>query len=54
MPLDEHFHHKRRFYLNEALARVHVTPITHSTMADYMLKAFKHARVGPDSIQTWN
>jgi hypothetical protein len=54
VPLDEHFRSQRRFYINKALARVHVTPITSSTMADYMLKTFKHGRVGPDSIQIWN
>lgn len=54
VPLDEHFRLGRRFYINDMLARVHVTPIKRGTMADYMLKTFKHGRVGPDSIQIWN
>jgi len=53
LPLDEHFLIKQRFYLNDALARIHITPINRGTMADYTLKAFKHGRVGPDSIQIW-
>ena len=54
VPLDEHFRLKRCFYVTDMLARVHVTPIKRGTMADYMLKTFKHGRVGPDSIQIWN
>ncbi|MCK1364077.1 hypothetical protein [Bradyrhizobium sp. 62] len=53
VPLDEHFRTKARFYHNQMLARIHATPITHSTMADYAMKMFKHGRVGPDSIQIW-
>jgi hypothetical protein len=53
VPLDEHFRLNQRFYVNDILDRVHVTPITKGTMADYTLKAFKHGRVGPDSIQAW-
>jgi hypothetical protein len=53
VPLDQHFRTKSRFYVNDALARIHVTPITYGTMADYMLKTFKHGRVGWDSIQIW-
>ena len=41
-------------HVTDMLARVHVTPIKRGTMADYMLKTFKHGRVGPDSIQIWN
>jgi hypothetical protein len=40
VPLDEHFRQKQHFYLNSALARIHVTAITHGTMADYTLKTF--------------
>ena len=54
VPLQQHLWDKRRFYHNDALSRIHVTPITRGTMADYMLKTFKHVRVGPDSIQVWN
>ena len=50
VPLDQHFKERRSFYLNESLARVHVTPITEGTMADYTLKAFKHGRVDADSL----
>ncbi|MCP3446192.1 hypothetical protein [Bradyrhizobium sp. CCGUVB14] len=53
VPLDEHFRTKAKFYHNAVLARIHTTPITYGTMSDYMLKTFKHGRVGPDSIQVW-
>jgi hypothetical protein len=51
--LDEHFRTKAKFYHNDVLSRIHATPITDGTMADYALKTFKHGRVGPDSIQIW-
>jgi len=53
VPLDEHFRIKAKFYHNDALSRIHATPITGGTMADYALKTFKHGRVGPDSIHIW-
>ena len=53
VPLKKHFEQCQRFYLNDILCRIHVTPITDGSMADYTLKAFKHGRVGPDSIQIW-
>lgn len=52
--LDQHFREKERFYLNDILYRIHVTPITEGTMADYTLKAFKHRRVTADSIRVWS
>jgi hypothetical protein len=54
LPLDEHFCLNQRFYVNDALARIHVTPITSGPMGDYTLKAFKHGLVSADSIQIWN
>ncbi|WP_338691737.1 hypothetical protein V5279_36025 [Bradyrhizobium sp. 26S5] len=54
VPLDEHFRAQPKFYSNDVLARIHATPITEGTMADYMLKTFKHGRVDADSIQIWN
>ena len=54
VPLHQHLWEKRQFYHNDALSRIHVTPITRGTMADYMLKTFKHGRVDADSIQIWN
>jgi hypothetical protein len=54
VPLDQHFKEESRFYLNERLARLHVTPITEGTMADYTLKAFKHGRVDVDSLLILN
>ena len=52
--LDRHFSENRRFYLNDVLDRIHVTPIIKGNMVDYTLKAFKHGRVSDDSIQIWN
>jgi hypothetical protein len=54
VPLDEHFRDNQRFYVNDILDRIHVTPITRGTMMDYTLKTFKHGRVSADSIQIWN
>jgi hypothetical protein len=54
VPLDEHFKDRSEFYLNERLARIHVTLIDKGTMADYTLKAFKHGRVGADSFLILN
>ena len=53
-PLDLHFRECRRFYLNDRLARLHATPVSQGTMADYTLKAFKHGRVDADSILILN
>jgi hypothetical protein len=53
VPLKNHFEQCQRFYLNDVLYRIHVTPITEGSMADYTLKAFKHGRISPDSIQVW-
>jgi hypothetical protein len=53
VPLKKHFEQCQQFYLNDVLYRLHVTPITKGSMADYTLKAFKHGRVSSDSIQVW-
>jgi hypothetical protein len=46
-----HVHQKEVEYLSEKLYRIHVTPMkAGTTMADYMLKAFKSGRIGPDDI----
>jgi hypothetical protein len=50
VPLQQHFHERQRFYLNDRLARAHVTRITYGTMADYLLKNFKHGRLDGDSL----
>jgi hypothetical protein len=50
VPLDEHFRDKERFYVNDWLAKIHVTPVTRGTMADYTLKTYKHGRVDEDSL----
>jgi hypothetical protein len=52
--LDQHFRDRSEFYLNDRLARIHVTPVSHGTMADYTLKAFKHGRLDEDSILVLN
>ena len=52
--LDQHFRENERFYRNDVLDRIHVTPITEGTMADYALKAFKHGRIAADSVRIWN
>jgi len=54
VPLDLHFRERGTFYLNDRLARVHVTPVNNGTMADYTLKTFKHGRVDWDSILVLN
>jgi hypothetical protein len=54
VPLDQHFREGRKFYLNDQVARIHVTPVKYGTMADYTLKAFKHGRVDSDSILILN
>lgn len=54
VPLDVHFREESSFYLNDRLARIHVTPVDRGTMADYTLKAFKHGRVDGDSILILN
>jgi hypothetical protein len=48
--LKKHFEQNQRFYLNDILSRIHVTPITKNTMADYTLTAYKKGLVNPDSI----
>jgi len=57
VPLIAHFEDRERFYLTDVLSRIDVSPVKAGTipeMTDYALKAFKHGRVGPDSIQVWN
>lgn len=54
VPLDQHFRDRSEFYLNDRLARIHVTPVSYGTMADYALKAFKHGRLDEDSILVLN
>ena len=56
VPLKKHFEQNQRFYLNEYLARIHVTPISKGTitMSDYTLKAFKHGRVAYDRLHVWS
>jgi hypothetical protein len=54
VPLKKHFEQNQRFYLNEYLDRIHVTPITSGTMADYTMKAFKHGRIAYDRLEVWN
>jgi hypothetical protein len=54
VPLDLHFHECSKFYLNDRLARIHATLVEHGTMADYMLKNFKHGRVDEDSLLILN
>jgi hypothetical protein len=54
VPLDQHFRDRSRFYLNDGLARIHVTPVSYGTMADYTLKAFKHGRLDEDAILVLN
>ncbi|WP_461717786.1 hypothetical protein [Bradyrhizobium liaoningense] len=54
VPLDQHFQDESKFYLNDRLARIHVTPVNYGTMADYALKAFKHGRLDEDSILVLN
>jgi hypothetical protein len=53
VPLKKHFAQNQRFYLNDSLSRIHVTPITEGTMADYTLKVYKKGWVSPDSVQVW-
>jgi hypothetical protein len=48
--LDQHFREKSRFYVNERLARIHVSPVQRGTMIDYTLKAYKHGRVEEDTL----
>jgi hypothetical protein len=54
VPLDQHFQEESKFYLNDRLARIHVTPVNYGTMMDYTLKAFKHGRVDEDAILVLN
>jgi hypothetical protein len=54
VPLDVHFKERSRFYLNDRLARIHTTLIMEGTMADYTMKAVKHARVSMDSVLVLN
>jgi hypothetical protein len=52
--LEEHIALHSRHYLNEVLARIHVTPIRKGVMIDYTLKTFKSGLVSMDSVQIWN
>ena len=52
--LEEHIALHSRHYLNEVLARIHVTPIRKGTMIDYTLKTLKSGLVSMDSVQIWN
>jgi hypothetical protein len=52
--LEEHFRLKQEMYRTEHLYRIHATPITDGTMADYTLKAFKNGRVSYDDILVLN
>jgi hypothetical protein len=52
--LDQHVQARSKFYLNDRLARIHVTPVNYGTMVDYALKAFKHGRLDEDSILVLN
>jgi len=54
VPLDLHFRERSRFYLNDRLARIHLTAVTRGTMADYTLKNFKHGRLDGDSLLVLN
>ena len=51
--IDKHLRIKQRLYLNDVLSRIHATPITRGTMADYTLKAFKNGRIEYDALQIW-
>jgi hypothetical protein len=48
--LEEHFRLKQEMYQTEYLYRVHATPITDGTMADYTLKAFKNGHLSSNDI----
>jgi hypothetical protein len=52
--LEEHFRLKQQMYQTEHLYRIHVTPITYDTMADYTLKTFKNGHVTADDILVLN
>lgn len=52
-PLDVHFQQSSREYQTDKLYRIHVTPITGGTMADYALKNFKNGRVAYDDIRVF-
>ncbi len=52
--LKAHFEQCQRFYLNDYLSRIHVTPINDGTMADYTFKAFKWNRISSDDILVLN
>ena len=56
VPLNHHLWQEQRFYHNDVLSRIHATPIiaTPELITDYMLKTFKHGRVGSESIEVWN
>jgi hypothetical protein len=53
VPLERHFWEKRKFYVNDLLARIDVTPVVYNTMMDYTLKAFKCGRADEDSVCVW-
>jgi hypothetical protein len=48
--LATHFEECKRFYLNDRLERIHVTPMTYGNMTDYALKAFKTGRMNMDDL----
>jgi hypothetical protein len=54
MSLERHFEQCQRFYQTEHLYRIHVTPITYDTMADYTLKTFKNGHVSEADILVLN
>jgi hypothetical protein len=48
--LEEHFRLKQEMYRTEYLYRVHATPITEGTMADYAFKTFRNGHISSDDI----
>jgi hypothetical protein len=48
--LADHIAEKPNLYQKDPLYRIHVTEITTGTMADYMLKTFKHGYASSDDI----
>ena len=50
VPLERHFEQHSRFYVNDVLNRIHVTPITKGTMVDYALKTLKNGFISEDNM----
>lgn len=50
----KHLREKERFFVNESLARVHVTKIARETMADYMFKTVKKGLADWDDVLILN